>query len=212
MGAQQYTRKLNHARTCNRNHQCTAKLEIAQSKYRVDKKEATAKRETWLDELAAALAAQGKTEKAKMLERLKREEGQRRTFRKLKYLRGRLRSGSLAFVQTVGIDGILQDVTDKPTMESFLWEANENKFRQCETTPMMTEPLLSEFGHIGINTVAAQQVMDGENKCPPGSSPFARQVFQRLTMSHIAKAADAISQETYRIGRLYRIYCSVRSS
>ena len=175
--------------------QCTVKLEIAQSKYRVAKKAATAKRETWLDELAAALAAQGQTEKAKILQRLKREEGQRRTFRKLKYLRGRLRSGSVTFVQKIGPDGIIQDVTEKSAMENLILEANENKYRQCETTPMMTQPLLSDFGYLGIHTEAAQQVMDGEYECPPGSTPFARQVLQQFAMSDLAKAAEVSSQE-----------------
>ena len=145
--------------------------------------------------MATALAAQGNTEKAKILERLKREEGQRRTFRKLKYLRGKLRSGSVTFVQTDGPDGMLVDVTDKESIENLLLRSNENKFRQCENTPMMTAPLLSEFGQLGINTNAAYQVMDGQYECPPGTHHFSRQVLQQLAMSDIARNAEETSQE-----------------
>ena len=59
----------------------------------------------------------------------------------------------------------------------------------------MTEPLLSEFGYIGVNTEAAQRVMDGNYECPPVSSPSARQVLQQMARSDIAKAADDGSQE-----------------
>ena len=80
-------------------------------------------------------------------------------------------------------------------MENIILQSNENKFRQCETTPMMTEPLLSEFGTLGINKEAAHQVMVGQYECPIGTHPFARQVLQQLAMSDIARTAEVTSQE-----------------
>ena len=175
--------------------QCQSKLDAAKERYRSAKKVATEKRETWLDELASALATQGNTAKATIIERLKREESQRRVFRKLKYLRGKIRSGSVSFIHTLGPDGNIQEVTEKESMERLLLDANENKFRQCESTPMMVEPLLSVFGQLGINTLAAKQVMAGEYVCPPGAPSGASTILQQFAMSDIAKAADKTSQE-----------------
>ena len=175
--------------------QCQAKLAAAKEQYRTAKKSAVSKRETWQDELAAALANEGNTKKATIIQRLKREESLRRTCRTLKYLRGRLRSGSVTFIHQVDSEGNLQEITDKKVMEKLILQANENKYRQCETTPMMTEPLLSEFGQLGITTTAAKQVMTGEYVCPPGTSPFASQVLKQFVMSDTAKSAEDTSQE-----------------
>ena len=60
---------------------------------------------------------------------------------------------------------------------------------------MMVEPLLSQFGKLGINTEAAQQVMDGQYEGPPGTHPYARQALQQFAMSDTAQAADDQSQE-----------------
>ena len=174
--------------------QCQENLDRAKFKYREAKNEATTRRETWLDELAGAVAAQGNTKKATILERLKRDEAQRRTFRKLKYLRGRLRGGGVAFLQTTGADGSIQDVTDKREMERLLLRANENKFRQCEQTPMMQQPLLAEFGRLGVDMPAARQVMEGTYDAPPGTHPAAQYVLQNLAMSDIARDADDTNQ------------------
>ena len=191
--------------------QCQMKLLEARSQYRVAKKAATDKRETWLDELATALAAKGNTEKAKFLERLKRDESQRRTFRKLKYLRGKLRSGSVSFIQIEGPHGNLQEVTDKTSIERVLLQTNELKYRQCESTPMMTEPLLSDFGSLGIHTEAAQQVMKGQYDCPPGTVPIAQQVLNQFQMSDLARAADDISQEN-SVDHWMKFWKSVREN
>ena len=176
--------------------QCQSKLDAAKQTYRGVKKLATAKRETWLDELAEALALEGNTTKAKIIERLKRDERFRRTFRRLRYLRHRIRSGSVTFIHRRDSAGNIVEVTDKKIMERMIMKANEKKYRQCEQTPLMTEPLLSEFGRLGINTPAAKQVMDGTYVCPPGSSPFATQVLPQFAMSDLAKAAKDTNQES----------------
>ena len=69
---------------------------------------AVEKRELWLEELAATLAAQGNMSKATTLTNLKRTESQRGTFRKLKYLRAKLHAGSVTFVTNVGPDQVVR--------------------------------------------------------------------------------------------------------
>ena len=118
--------------------------------------------------------------KAKVLTNLKRAESQRRTFRKLKYLRAKLHAGSVTFVTQVRSDGVHRDVTDKAGIEKVLLHTHENKYRQCEQTPMMQTPLINEFGIIGANTKAAQQVMLGQYSVPPGTDENVASVLKKL--------------------------------
>ena len=73
--------------------ECQVKLAESRTKYKGVKKQSVAKLESWLEELSESLASNGNTSKAKILDQLKRVEHQRRTSRRLKYLRGKLSTG-----------------------------------------------------------------------------------------------------------------------
>ena len=68
-------------------------MDESRTKYKGVKIQYVSKREAWLEELSQSLAANGNTSKAKILDQLKQVEHQRRTSRKLKYLRGKLSRG-----------------------------------------------------------------------------------------------------------------------
>ena len=67
-------------------------------KYRNLKKQVVQLREQWLEDLAEAMTKDGNTTQATKLEQLKRTEEQRRTARKIKYLRGKLKTGGVTFI------------------------------------------------------------------------------------------------------------------
>ena len=56
---------------------------------------------TALEALALAMAEQGQTDKEKILKALREREQQRSTARKIKYLRGKVRTGSTTMVTTI---------------------------------------------------------------------------------------------------------------
>jgi hypothetical protein len=64
------------------------------------KGEAKQLRMTALDSLASALAEKGNSEKDKILKALRHREQQRSTAKKIKYLRGKIRTGSTTIVTT----------------------------------------------------------------------------------------------------------------
>jgi hypothetical protein len=70
------------------------------------KGEANQLQSTALESLAEALAAQGKIEKEKMLKALREQEQQRSTARKIRYLRGKIPTGSTTMVSIIDSDGV----------------------------------------------------------------------------------------------------------
>jgi len=70
------------------------------------KGEANQLQSTALESLAEALAAQGKIKKEKMLKALREREQQRSTARKIRYLRGKIRTGSTTMVSIIDSDGV----------------------------------------------------------------------------------------------------------
>jgi hypothetical protein len=60
---------------------------------------------TALDNLATALAEKGETDKEKLIQAIRQREQQRRTAKKIKYLQGKLRSGSTTMVTMLDSSG-----------------------------------------------------------------------------------------------------------
>ena len=169
---------------------CEEQLAKVKIEYREIKKQAAASRSTWLEELAEALVADGHTTKAKKLLQLQAVEAQRRTWRKIKYLRRKLRSGGVTFVIDTLPDGSLKEVMDKAGMEQVLVRVHEKKIRSSEHTPLMNEPLLSDFGHLGVDKPASDKVMAGTYEPPDGCDDFAARLLRHLAQSDIAVMAD----------------------
>ena len=105
--------------------ECQVRLDESRTKYKGVKIQYVSKREAWLEELSQSLAANGNTSKAKILDQLKRVEHQRRTSRKLKYLRGKLSTGGFTFVTRLEGDGSQTDITDKTGIEKLLLQTHE---------------------------------------------------------------------------------------
>jgi hypothetical protein len=124
------------------------------------KGEAKQLRMTALDSLASALAEKGNSEKDKILKALRHREQQRSTAKKIKYLRGKIRTGSTTIVTTTNANGNKNDITNKTEMEQAILNSNKEKFSQSAHTPFYLSPLKDEFGFKGL-TAAAQATLTG---------------------------------------------------
>ena len=72
-------------------------------------------------------------------------------------------------------------MTDKTDMEMAIMTENENKYRQASLTPFMLNPLLQDFGYLGIGH-HARSVMQGNYQVPPGVDPYTALFIEQLRM------------------------------
>lgn len=117
------------------------KLKEEYKQYYQIKGEASQLRMTALEVLATALADQGNVDKEKMLKALREREQQRSTARKIRFLQGKIRSGSTTIVSTTDSLGKRQDITEKTAIERAILESNKQKFSQSAHTPFYQPPL-----------------------------------------------------------------------
>jgi hypothetical protein len=126
------------------------KLKEEHKIYHQIKGEAKQLRMTALESLAEALAAQGNVEKEKTLKALREREQQRTLARKIKYLQGKIRTGSTTMVSITDADGNRQDITKKSAIEKAILDSNRLKFNQSSHRPFYQSPLKDEFGFKGL--------------------------------------------------------------
>lgn len=115
-------------------------LKLAYQDYYKVKGTANELRQTALENLAAAIALTGNSTQEKTLKQLRERESQRQTARKLRYLRGKLRSGSTTIVTTVDEAGNRVDITNQHDMEKAILDNNHKKFLQSTIHPFIFLP------------------------------------------------------------------------
>jgi len=127
------------------------------------KGEAKELRATALDNLAEALAQKGDTTKDRVLKALRDREAQRASARKIRFLQGKIRTGSTTMITTTDSDGNKIDIMDQIDLEKAILDNNMHKFSQSAHTPFYQPPLRDEFGFKGI-TSTAQAALAGLNE------------------------------------------------
>lgn len=105
-----------------------------------------------LEELAMALAEQGNVTKEKMLKALRDREQQRSTARKIRYIQGKIRTGSTTMVSVTDSEGNRQDITERIDIERAIRKINHQKFTQSANTPFYLPPLSTEFRFKGMTS------------------------------------------------------------
>jgi hypothetical protein len=90
---------------------------------------------------------------------LRERERQRDQARKLRYIRGKIRSGATTIV-TIEENGQTKDLTNKREIENAILLSNKEKLSQSSHTPFYQHPLKEEFGFKGL-TQAAQAALAG---------------------------------------------------
>jgi hypothetical protein len=115
---------------------------------------------TALESLAEALAEEGKVDKEKTLKALREREQRRTTARKIRFLQGKIRTGSTTLVSITDAKGQKRDITEKVAIERAILDSNKQKFSQSVHTPFYQNPLKEAFGFKGLTT-AAQATLAG---------------------------------------------------
>jgi len=160
------------------------------------KGEAQHLRSTALEALAEALAEQGNKDKEKMLKALREREQQRHTAKKIRYLRGKVKSFSTSMVTTLDSEGNRVDITDQREMERAILEKNQKKFTQSAHTPFYLHPLKDEFSFKSL-TLAAQTTLAGLYKSNQDIDSRILDVVAQWQMSQAVKDLDPLKMELF---------------
>jgi hypothetical protein len=78
-------------------------------------------------------------------------------------------------------DGVWTECTDKLSMEDACIPENTARFSQAESTPPMTEPLVTDLGYLA-DTEAAQRILDGTYDIPADLDTYAAKFIHELRM------------------------------
>jgi hypothetical protein len=113
-------------------------------------------------------------------EKIRHREKQHNSARKIRFLRGKMKSGSTTMV-TVNENGIQRDLTKKHEIEQAIMLNNMEKYKQSFHTPFMTSPLKEEFGFKGLTT-AAQAVLGGVYEPSTSIDKHTKEFIEELEM------------------------------
>jgi hypothetical protein len=136
-------------------------------------------RETFLDELADAIAKEGGVKYESVVKSLKTREHIRRTHRRIRWVFDTQQQGAITFVETNDAGGNRVERATKEEVEQACMDENEQRFRQANNTPFMKSPLVEEFGYLGIGE-KAREVLEGTYTPPPGTNKYAAMLLEQL--------------------------------
>jgi hypothetical protein len=151
-------------------------------------------RHTAIEKRAEAIAAEGNLEKGKVLKEIRQRERQRDTAKKIRFLRGKVSTGSTTLVTVQDANGISVDLTNKEDIERAIISNNEDKCKQSFHTPFLQPPLVSEFGFKGL-TPASNLVLAGCYVPKEPIDPYAQDLITELKMPQPIKDIGRQSME-----------------
>ena len=153
-------------------------LKTAYDKYKCLKKEHTALRDEWLDQLAAARAEAGNKDSTIELANLRQREKIRIAFRQIRWcLHQDEQTAPITTVTEVAHNSIIHH-SDKTSVEQAILTANNKKYRQTNDTPPMTTlfPILGRFG----TTSEALHVLNGTYEPPPHLDEYSKKLVKEF--------------------------------
>jgi hypothetical protein len=115
-------------------------------------------------------------------ERILRTEEARRKGRISKMISGKTQGQGVINVQRsdmVNGTEVLTECITPDEMNTTLLEVNSSKYQQCNHSPFLQEPLLSEFGYLG-DSPNTDAVLDGTYVPPPGTDYYASLLLQHM--------------------------------
>lgn len=160
-----------------------SKLEAAKRKKIQEDKVADQRRQTYLEQKAAAVAHEKDIDKQTVYKTLIDREKTRNSHRKINHALGKTRTAGLTKVEVVQ-DGEVVDITEKEAMEEACMQENDSKYHQTESTPCMQEPLRSLLGEVG-ETDFAQSILQGTFRVPEGTNEYVSELFTELKMEDL---------------------------
>jgi hypothetical protein len=167
--------------------------------YKKEKKDATTIRATWLEELAAARAADGKISISQELKNLITREQQCRNARSIKYsLSDHGRTG-LSSIEVQDDSGKWVELTNQEEMEDALLQELSTRFNQAAGTPFSTEPLLSAVGPFATFD-SASAILNGKFSSPESTDEWASRLLPFFKQVIPTVEATDLSPEQYAAG------------
>ena len=140
-------------------------IKDAHRQYAILKKTHSSLRDEWIEQLAAARAANGNRNSITELTQLRQREHLRRAYRQIKWcLHHDTTTGPITEVTEI-LDGQTLHHNNKFTVEQAILTANNKKYRQTNDTPPMTS-LLPILGFLGTTT-DSQKILQGTFTPPP---------------------------------------------
>ena len=153
-------------------------LNKAHRQYRVAKKNATVWRDEFMVTLAEARAKRNHTTVEKEFSLLRRVADQKTQGRNVKRMLNKLGQNSTTKLFYTS-DGVRTECTEKTSMEDACIVENTYRFSQAESTPPMTEPLVSELGYLA-DTEAAERILEGNYAIPDDLDPYTAMLIREL--------------------------------
>ena len=166
------------------------------------KKEAQELRLTFLEKKAKDLAIANDLETDNVYKQLITREAQRSTARKIKYVLRRTHGGGVTKVSLLNARGQWEETTDKLEIETGCANENAHKYRQTENTPCMMGQLAEDLGFLG-NTTAADDILEGRYRPPPGTNQYTAEFLHHLQYDDKAREnppLEIITTEDYTSG------------
>ena len=132
-----------------------------------------------MERRAEAVAQEGNKDKEKILKEMMQREKQQETAKKLRYLRGKLFTGSTTMVTKTDSNGKKVDITEKTEIEKAILKNNEEKFKQSSKNPFLSVPLRDEMGFKGTGP-ATKAVLQGTYRPEFPIDPYAEALIYEL--------------------------------
>lgn len=149
----------------------------AMEKYWNLKKRSAEIRKTYLEDKAEQAAEEHNLTAAKMYGIMIQREAARSSFRKVRYVLGKMKGGSITKVDVIK-DGSRVSLVSKIAIEEACMQENELKYRQTEQTPCMREPLRSLLG-IGT-TPSCDRILAGTFSPPLSTDKYTKEFLAEL--------------------------------
>ncbi len=129
------------------------------NQYNLLKSQAITHRQTFLEELATAVADANNGKKETILKQLMLHESQRAVSRKLKYTLGKMRQGVSA-VEVMNANGEWEVTTKKGEVEQECMRENIRRFTQANNSPSLRDDQVQILGWMG-DTNEAVSILEG---------------------------------------------------
>jgi hypothetical protein len=159
--------------------------------YRAAKKDASVWRNEFLHYLATDTAKKNGTSCDHELKQLTRVEGQKTQARNVKRTLKKLGNPSTTKLSFT-CDRVWTECTDKLSMEDACIAENTARFSQAESTPPMTEPLVTDLGYLA-DPKAAQRILDGTCDIPADLDTYAAKLIHELRMPESIRNSSLVS-------------------
>jgi len=158
--------------------------------YRAIKKQHKDLQQTYVDSLATSLAEANKWQQSKVIKQLQERESQRSNARQIRYLQGKIKSGSTTMVTLQMDDGTTVDLTSKDEVEKAIIKNNTEKFQQAQNNPFYKFPLSYELSYKGTTSSTAS-VLAGVFESNHETDPTVTELLEHLKMP----------EEIYKLGK-----------